>query len=735
MGLDASYCGKCSKILLFIVNFFILIVGLILWVAGIVGLVKNKDELLNELSDSEGKNWMRAGSIILLVCGLVIAFISFLGCWGTWKEKKWALLVYATILSLILLVTFSGSILSLVYKDNLVNVMERFAEGVLIDYDSTQPDKRATKLWDQMQTDGECCGYFGYKDWKRIHQAYNTSIEVPATCCKTNQVRESKLRRPIRYGNRSFEDQSGTGIEASKTNQISECQTNPTFESTWTEGCILKHACDFQYYAGVLGYIGLIASFIMAAKVLEALVLSPSGSDVPLGVARLSSSAVTMGKGNDDHCRRIARLLLFIINFLVFIIGLILLIAGIVGLVKKNDDIFNEFKEGEAKNWIKVGSVMLLISGVMIMIIAAVGWCGTIKESRWLLLLYATVLTVFLVVTFVGSILALVYKDKAVEVLSGLARDVLIEYDSTQPARAATELWDNLQQTGKCCGYYDYEDWQKDHPSYTDAIKVPVTCCKTTQISECQTNPTEDTVWLEGCLPKYAGNFQTLSGTLGYIGLSCCLILTEVKSVNPLSQRGQVINPLSQRGQVSQSAQPERSGQSIRSAREVSFGILCLSGCGKTFAGLQRLAFGTVNMFLSPKYFPLSTHPTTSVESYRFRHRCSSWMKVDPLSLRSLGYMPQSLFLFRAYFLLWTHRGASVASTRFRIGRSSSENSWTSLKETVASSISVVGNREGCLLQLLLHKIDSDEPTVGVQLLLRQWPVQEAHLNDKDLQE
>ncbi|CAG0905473.1 unnamed protein product, partial [Cyprideis torosa] len=36
---------------------------------------------------------------------------------------------------------------------------------------------------------------------------------------------------------------------------------------------------------------------------------------------------------------------------------------------------------------------------------------------------------------------------------------------------------------------------------------------------------------------------------------------------------------------------------------------------------------------------------------------------------------------------LWTHRGTSVASTGFRIGRSSSEDSWTSLKETIASSL------------------------------------------------
>ncbi|CAG0897531.1 unnamed protein product [Cyprideis torosa] len=48
-------------------------------------------------------------------------------------------------------------------------------------------------------------------------------------------------------------------------------------------------------------------------------------------------------------------------------------------------------------------------------------------------------------------------------------------------------------------------------------------------------------------------------------------------------------------------------------------------------------------MFLSPKYFPSSAHPTTSVESKRFRHRCSSWMNLDPLFLRSLGYMPQLL--------------------------------------------------------------------------------------------
>ncbi|CAG0898555.1 unnamed protein product [Cyprideis torosa] len=72
-----------------------------------------------------------------------------------------------------------------------------------------------------------------------------------------------------------------------------------------------------------------------------------------------------------------------------------------------------------------------------------------------------------------------------------------------------------------------------------------------------------------------------------------------------------------------------------------------------------------------------------------------------------------------APFLLWTHRGTSVASTGFRIGRSSSDNSWTSLKETIASSIELEAETivSGSCFST---KTILDEPTAGVQPLLRQ---------------
>ncbi|CAG0883989.1 unnamed protein product [Cyprideis torosa] len=156
--------------------------------------------------------------------------------------------------------------------------------------------------------------------------------------------------------------------------------------------------------------------------------------------------AMGFGKGVSHlHCGAFSKYILFAINFIVFLIGVIILITGIVGQVKKQEGIFQDFNEEGASNWFKHASVLILVTGLVIMLISALGCCGAIKESKCLLLTYSTIMLIFFIIVLVGSIMALVFKDKAVETLQKTAERTLKEYDPAKADLPSTKLWNKIQ--------------------------------------------------------------------------------------------------------------------------------------------------------------------------------------------------------------------------------------------------------------------------------------------------
>lgn len=185
---------KGIKIFLFIVNVLFFTVGLVIFG---VGVWTASDKIF--LSDIIGSNLYEAASYMLIICGVIIIGVAIFGCVTSWKEMRYGILLYFVILSLIFVFLIIASILAVVFRGELEDVMSKaMGETILKQYGTNlenSPENQAvTKSWDETQQKLECCGVdnegweiyqesMWYRNQKGDDRAY-----VPASCCKNVHV-------------------------------------------------------------------------------------------------------------------------------------------------------------------------------------------------------------------------------------------------------------------------------------------------------------------------------------------------------------------------------------------------------------------------------------------------------------------------------------------------------------------------------------------------------------------
>jgi len=110
--------------------------------------------------------------LLMIIVGSIVFVIAFLGCCGTIRESKCMMMTYATVL-LILLIAEIGIVAGIYYKqDELKSLLTEGLDRSLAEYE-IKPEINET--WNLMQSNLECCGVRGSKDW--------VNVNVPASCC------------------------------------------------------------------------------------------------------------------------------------------------------------------------------------------------------------------------------------------------------------------------------------------------------------------------------------------------------------------------------------------------------------------------------------------------------------------------------------------------------------------------------------------------------------------------
>ncbi|XP_049540849.1 CD63 antigen-like isoform X1 [Anopheles darlingi] len=151
--------------------------------------------------------------------------------------------------------------------------------------------------------------------------------------------------------------------------------------------------------------------------------------------------------------------LLFIFNLLCSLCGIALVVIGAVSLVK-----LDEIREISDEYNIIAPSVLLIVFGSVVFIIAFFGCCGAIRESYCMTSTYSFFLILLVIAQIVIAVLVFVFiGDVKIAIQKGFER-IFNERDNKLNA----DLIDTIQSSLECCGKSSFLDW---------GINFPQSCC------------------------------------------------------------------------------------------------------------------------------------------------------------------------------------------------------------------------------------------------------------------
>uniref|UniRef100_A0A3Q0RU13 Tetraspanin n=1 Tax=Amphilophus citrinellus TaxID=61819 RepID=A0A3Q0RU13_AMPCI len=168
----AHKCLKCLKYTMCVANLLCFMCGVAVLSFGAYMMVKLRFAALTpSLASFNIAN-------ILLITGIIITCVSFLGFLGALKENRCLLLTFFLLLFLLMLVELTAACLLLVYEKEIGEMVEKDLKKGLDDA-KLQAGNSTTDLlsdWDLVQTTFECCGVKNATDWGE---------KVPESCCSS----------------------------------------------------------------------------------------------------------------------------------------------------------------------------------------------------------------------------------------------------------------------------------------------------------------------------------------------------------------------------------------------------------------------------------------------------------------------------------------------------------------------------------------------------------------------
>lgn len=162
----AQHCLKCLKYTMCVANLLCFMCGVAVLCFGVYMMMKFELPLTPTLAKFSIPN-------ILLISGIIITCVSFLGFLGALKENRCLLLTFFLLLFLVMLMELSAACLLLMYEGEIPKWVEHdLNEGLK---EAKERNSTSTMSdWDLLQRELDCCGVQNRTDW---------GDKVPGSCC------------------------------------------------------------------------------------------------------------------------------------------------------------------------------------------------------------------------------------------------------------------------------------------------------------------------------------------------------------------------------------------------------------------------------------------------------------------------------------------------------------------------------------------------------------------------
>uniref|UniRef100_A0A8C5FFJ0 Tetraspanin n=1 Tax=Gadus morhua TaxID=8049 RepID=A0A8C5FFJ0_GADMO len=162
----AQNCLKCLKYVMCAVNFLFFISGATMLGFGLYLTRYQTNSLLDSMKFLTAAN-------LLLVSGIIITCVSFLGFIGALKENRCFLLTFFILLLILMLVELTVACLLLTYESEVGNPLVNNEEE-----NTPTAYQKEILQWCAVVFQFSCCGVRNSSDWGR---------SVPQSCCKNGQ--------------------------------------------------------------------------------------------------------------------------------------------------------------------------------------------------------------------------------------------------------------------------------------------------------------------------------------------------------------------------------------------------------------------------------------------------------------------------------------------------------------------------------------------------------------------
>ncbi|XP_063680730.1 23 kDa integral membrane protein-like [Bolinopsis microptera] len=182
------------KLLLVVFNVIAVIIGLALLGIGAYSKYEYGDVLA--ITDSA----FTSIPAMLMIIGVLVFILGFLGCFGSFRENRVVLIVYTILLVLVLMGEVVAIIISMIYKGKIEESVEDGLELKVEGYVTGIADD--IEIMDKIQDTLQCCGIHGPEtytnntEWLKNH----SNVTVPASCCGSVTERDP-IRRTCKTSN------------------------------------------------------------------------------------------------------------------------------------------------------------------------------------------------------------------------------------------------------------------------------------------------------------------------------------------------------------------------------------------------------------------------------------------------------------------------------------------------------------------------------------------------------